>query len=613
MNGSMRVLGLLPCVLLGCTTASTGVLLGGEDPIPVLLDDDDAVDDDDALDDDDAADDDDSAAPEGLCSIDLSCTDAVIWDSPKKNCVVVVTDDDGDERYNGFAGLERRGRSSLNWEKSNYALEFWERESLLLVPPFSEWRYFDGPAPAGTEWTDPAFDDSSWALGTAPFGWENEADLGLRTNIQRSGVSSRYRHEFEVTDPTTLDELRLHARFDDGAVFWLNGVEIARLNLPDGDLEPGTFASVVHHYQDEIVWDEVVIANVLEAGRNVLAVELHQIVDESADAVLEVALTTKPPTISQGFFGMGGDADWVLGGAYVDLTQYRNPFLYDLFTEFRPGVNYAPESHFCDVTLNGDWRGLYQLTEKIKRDDDRLNLVDDGGAGGSFIIKSDDTRPFYATDFVRGGFQLVWPKPGDLTEAGRAEIFGVLQAWETAAASNSGLWDILDLDSAVDWVLLQQFARNGDMYNLSIHLYRDDFGKLKFVPWDMDLSFGLGCGGSSSFDIYTANAPVLVGGFRDDLAFRQAIEDRWIELREGVMSDESIEARLNAIRDLFGETIHENFERWPEQDMIGADDWVLSFPSRCPTYTWDASDARVRDWIDDRLRWMDRNVDDYPY
>jgi len=618
---TVLVRALLPATFLlaaglGCTSSSSGVLLGEEeltpepDPTPAL-DDDDAVDDDDVVADD--ADDDDSAAPEGICSIDLSCTDAVIWDSPKKNCALVVTDDDGDERYNGFAGLERRGRSSLNWAKSNYALEIWERESVLLLEPFSEWRYFDGPVSAGLEWTTAAFDDSAWAVGTAPFGWENEADLGLGTNVTRSGVSSRYRTLFEVDDPTALDELRLHARFDDAVVVWINGVEVARLNLPPGDLTPDTLASVVHHYQDEVVWDEVVIPNVLVAGTNLIAVELHQVVQASADALVEIALTTKPPTLSQGFFGMGGDADWVLGGAYVDLTQYRNPFLYDLFADFRPGVNYAPESHYCEVTLNGDWRGLYQLTEKIKRDDDRLNLVDDGGAGGSFILKNDDTRPFWATDFVRGGFQLVWPKEEDLTEAGRAEILRVMEAWRTAARTNDGLWDVLDFESAVDWVLLQQFGRNGDMYNLSIHVYRDDFGKLKFVPWDMDLVFGLGCGGAQSFDIYTANAPELVNGFRNDLAFRAAVETRWFELREGVLSDESIEGRLDAIRDLFGDTIHENFERWPEQDMIGADNWVLSFPSNCPTYNWNDSDARARAWIDDRLRWMDRNIDDYPY
>ena len=70
--------------------------------------------------------------------------------------------------------------------------------------------------------------------------------------------------------------------------------------------------------------------------------------------------------------------------------------------------------------------------------------------------------------------------------------------------------------------------------------------------------------------------------------------------------------RLDDIRDLFGETIHENFVRWPEEDMIGADDWVLNFPSGCPSYTWASSDSRARDWIEDRLRWLDRNIDGYP-
>lgn len=599
---------LAASLLVACTPSSGSLGFDDDDaatpdPTPVADDDDD-----DAV----PPDDDDSAGPDGICSIDFTCTDSVIWDSPKRNCTVVITEDDGDEKYNGFAGLERRGRSSLNWEKSNYALEFWERESELLLPPFSEWRYLNAAATPGLEWTTSDFDDSAWSTGDAPFGWENQANLGLGTYITRRGYTNRFRTTFEVADPTVLDPIHLHARFDDGAIFFLNGVEVARLNMPEGDVGPDTPASTVHHYQDEIVWDNETIDNVLIAGVNVLAVELHQIVEESADAVLDVAINTKPPTVSQGFFGMGGDADWVLGGAYVDLTQYRNSFLYDLYNDFRPGVNYAPESHYCEVTLNNDWRGLYQLTEKIKRDDDRLNLVDDAGAGGSFIIKSDDTRPFYPTDFVRGGFQLVWPKPKDMTEAGRDEIFSVLAAWQVAARTNQGLWDIVDLDSAVDWVLLQQFGRNGDMYNLSIHVYRDNFGKLKFVPWDMDLVFGLSCAGASSFDLFTGDVPDLSNGFRGDPVFHAALEARWIELREGVLSNDSVFGRLDDIRDLFGETIHENFVRWPEEDMIGADDWVLSFPSGCPSYTWASSDSRARDWIEDRLRWLDRNIDRYP-
>ena len=59
--------------------------------------------------------------------------------------------------------------------------------------------------------------------------------------------------------------------------------------------------------------------------------------------------------------------------------------------------------------------------------------------------------------------------------------------------------------------------------------------------------------------------------------------------------------------------IDDNFDRWPEEDIIGGDNWVLAFLNGCPTYTWDDSYQEVEDWVVDRVIWMDNNVDNYPF
>jgi hypothetical protein len=56
------------------------------------------------------------------------------------------------------------------------------------------------------------------------------------------------------------------------------------------------------------------------------------------------------------------------------------------------------------------------------------------------------------------------------------------------------------------------------------------------------------------------------------------------------------------------ETIADNFERWPQDQIIGGDDWVLPFRESCPTATWDEEHAYVQAWITARLAWMDANI-----
>lgn len=548
----------------------------------------------------------------GICLIDITCDEDAIWDEPKVNCEVSVHDAAGLLLHAGSAGLERRGRSSLDWAKSNYSMEFWSHRSELLIPPGASWRY---TSQLSGGWHELGFDDGAWSEGPSPLGWDREDDFVLATELpDDEPITYYFRHTVTLDDPGALDDLWMHVRADDGYIVYVNGVERARANMPAGDPGPTMPATTYRGDQQEVFFKPYrVPVEWLVAGENLVAVELHQGGSGSIDAILDLSLVTDPPNESPDFFDMGGAGSWILSGAYVDLTQYRNVVLYDLYNEMSE-ANYAPETHYCEVTLNGDWRGLYQLTEKIQRDDDRLDLPEEVGDGTSFVLKNDDADPWMETDFVYGGWQLIYPREADLLEASEASIREFLLGWEQASRTGGDIWQYVDMDSAVDWVLLQEFSRNGDAYWLSIHVARGEGGKLQFVPWDFDIGFGLSCYNYASGAFKgDGGAPDLIGPIKADPVFQQAFRDRWAELRGSILSDEALEQRLDGIEEHFGDVIFENFDRWPEEEIIDGDDWVLDFASDCPTYTWYGSDAVVRDWIFERVTWIDANIDTFPF
>lgn len=156
-----------------------------------------------------------------------------------------------------------------------------------LVPAGSDWKYEASGTDLGTAWSQPVYNDSAWSSGPAQLGY---GDGDEATKIPASPVRSCYyfRHAFEVTDPGVFTSLSLEVLRDDGAVVYLNGVEVARYNMPAGPITYGTWASSASEYG----WDAAQeIANHLVAGPNVIAVEVHQGNSTSSDLSLDLRLT----------------------------------------------------------------------------------------------------------------------------------------------------------------------------------------------------------------------------------------------------------------------------------------------------------------------------------
>ncbi len=171
-----------------------------------------------------------------------------------------------------------------------------------LIAPGSTWKYNDSGANLGNTWSAPAYSDASWPSGAAQLGYgdgDESTVMSYGTSTTNRRITYYLRRSFTVSNPSSFGALSVRFIRDDGCVIYLNGVEVARSNMPAGTVSYTTLAPVAIGGADESAWLEAAIdPSLLVAGNNVLAVEVHQQSGTSSDVSFDLELRAtenRPP------------------------------------------------------------------------------------------------------------------------------------------------------------------------------------------------------------------------------------------------------------------------------------------------------------------------------
>jgi hypothetical protein len=207
------------------------------------------------------------------------------------------------------------------------------RDPNLLVPQGALWHYRDNGVFPGANWTAVNYDDSAWTNGPAQLGY-GDGDEARTINYGFSAtnrfITTWFRTTFNLANPQLWQYLHLRLLRDDGAVAYLNGVEIFRSNLPDGPISANTTAlSAVGGLDEARFFTTNVNPALLRAGDNVVAVEVHQNTNTSSDISFDLELAgigPQPVTVS------GARALWRYSDIGANLgTAWRMPTFNDAF------------------------------------------------------------------------------------------------------------------------------------------------------------------------------------------------------------------------------------------------------------------------------------------
>ncbi len=184
-----------------------------------------------------------------------------------------------------------------------------------FIPFNGNWKYLDNDTyPAG--WNTVAFNDASWVNGNAELGFgdgDEATVVSFGPDANNKYITTLFRKVVNIPNPSQFSSFTLNMVRDDGAIVYINGVEVVRSNMPAGPVTQGTLASSnIGGAEETEVHIFPIASSYFVSGNNTIAVEVHQDLVTSSDLSFRLELV-----------GNGGPSTPVLMN-YSDIWKYRD-------------------------------------------------------------------------------------------------------------------------------------------------------------------------------------------------------------------------------------------------------------------------------------------------
>lgn len=168
-----------------------------------------------------------------------------------------------------------------------------QQSKRLVLGNGAVWRYMKGTTAPPAEWRGIGFDDSAWAAGAAPIGYDPNVRMGTALDDMRGNYLSVFmRTTFDLTNAASITGLELAALYDDGFKLWINGTHITDVNMDAGEVPYDRPARTTRESDN---FEQITVnlpSGVLRDGRNVLTVHLaNGNLGSSSDCFFDCRLT----------------------------------------------------------------------------------------------------------------------------------------------------------------------------------------------------------------------------------------------------------------------------------------------------------------------------------
>lgn len=331
--------------------------------------------------------------------------------------------------------------------------------------------------------------------------------------------------------------------------------------------------------------------------------------------------------------GMPEENDWILMANYNDKTFLRNVLAYNLFDQMG---HYAPRTKLCEVIINDIYEGIYVFTEKIKRDNNRVDIARldaDDNAGdsltGGYIFRIDywNNNNSWISDYENPNVpgedvHFVYNYPGydDISNQQSAYLQNKVSEFEDAlwganfTDPNLGYRNYIDVESFLDYFIVNTVTRNVDGFKKSRNFHKDKDSKDPLIyagpVWDFDWAYKNmweGQSDGSGWFHNTTGSDVTYPGWYlrmlQDSTFATDLSCRYFDLRNSILNTDTLFAYIDDYGILLDEAQERHYARWP---ILGQSVGAPDIDEQPTTYAGEL--IKFKSWIEIRLNWLDINM-----
>lgn len=330
---------------------------------------------------------------------------------------------------------------------------------------------------------------------------------------------------------------------------------------------------------------------------------------------------------SENVLGMGSDDEWILNVSFIDKSLLRNYLAYTAGGEVMP---YTPDARFCEVLWkDGDqyrYEGVYMMLESVKCSKHRVDLpqFSENSKFAPALLRRDRYNANgimlenYATvnGLTPGYLDIEYPSQKDITDKGIQKITKQISQFEESLYSDD--WDsfvkyrdFVNMDSFVDYFVINEFFLNYDAGYNSTYTYIDYSGKLNMGPlWDFDQAMDNNATIPATLTTTAFHSAPWFDRMLQDPIFVDKLINRYNQLRESILSDESIQNFVYSTIDYLGPAIKRDWARWGYYYSNG--DYLQWYKTQTGSETqtnYVQEVDRVLNALSEHGAWLDEHMD----
>ena len=330
--------------------------------------------------------------------------------------------------------------------------------------------------------------------------------------------------------------------------------------------------------------------------------------------------------------GMPKNDDWVLNGPFLDKSLMRNYLAMNISSEI---MGYAPRVRFCEVFLNEKYQGLYLMMEPISQGEKRIPIskVEKDNDYTSYILRMDrgslneykniNNFSKYTLgipldkDLTHYRINIDYPTSKNLTDSKKEYIEKDFSQFEKTLYSfdyntgDYGYQNYIDVNSFVDYYIINEFFQNYDAVLFSTYLYKDLRGKINIGPvWDFNNSMDNYVEGSNPIEQTMLEQRLWYTMLFKDEKFVEKVLYRYKELRKTALNEKNLLKHIDDIETYLGSAIERNFDVWGFSfDYSKVNHFSKLLPKERNITSHEEAVLKIKEFIVNRGRWLDNNIE----